>query len=147
MLSILCFRHLVVAKVLFRVRWCLRLLLLCYLCLSRNGPDMVLRLTFVSFFQNLFVVLLPSSMVHFSSEVFSVGLVVPKILVGIPPYIVLLREMILVLLCFSVCLVSIWFDFFFIRFDSVFVCFVSQPFFSVHEEFGISSTRSVSGFF
>ena len=49
MLSVLCFRHLVFARVLFRVWWCLRLLLQCYFCLSRNGPDMVPLLTFVFF--------------------------------------------------------------------------------------------------
>ena len=98
-------------SVFFRVRWCLRLLLLCYFCLPRNGPDMVLRLPLV-IFQNLSVVLLPSSMVHFSSEVLSVGLFVPKISVGILPYIVLLREMILVLLCFPVSLVLISLQFF-----------------------------------
>ena len=77
-----------------------------YLCLLRSVLSMGPRLTFV-FFQSLSAVLLPISMVHFFSIVFVVGRFVPKVFVGILQYIVLPREMISVLSCYPVVLVSV----------------------------------------
>ena len=109
MLSVLYFRRLVFSHELFLIRSCWHPLLICILCLLRNVLDMGLRLTFVLFFQSLFVVLFSEPKVHFLQKFFSVNPFVPKTSETVLPRIVSLRGTInLVLLCFPVALISIW---------------------------------------
>ena len=85
---------------LFRVRLYLRRLLLCFLYPSHSVPSMDLQLTSVLFSRNIFLVVLPISMVHFSLIVFSVGLSVTKVSVEILPNLVSPRGMISVFFVF-----------------------------------------------
>ena len=146
MRSVLFLHYLVFASVI-RVRFYSHPSLPCYTCFLHSVLGMVYRSASVLFVRNLFVVLLPKSMVRSFSTIFSIYPSFPIVSVEILLDIVLRREMISILLYCSVTstFVSLQLSLRLVFFR--FRRFRVAATFSFEEEFRFSFTCPVSGFF